>query len=81
MKLTIPAPQNIKRRESFLLAHPDYYGPVKTRAELLKIAYVRAKKNLRWDVAQIARPIVKEMEVLSRVQPTKVGFIDRFFKK
>lgn len=49
MKLTIPSPQNIKRREAFMFAHPDYYKEIKLRAELLKIAFIRAEKNLRWN--------------------------------
>jgi len=39
MKLTIPAPQNIKRRETFLLEHPDYYPENRFRQELMRIAY------------------------------------------
>ena len=47
-KLTIPAPQNIRRREAFLLAHPDYYPETKLKAELLKIYLTRIQKGLRW---------------------------------
>lgn len=49
MKLTIPAPQNIKRRERFLVEHADYYLPARFEYELLRIANIRASKKLRWE--------------------------------
>lgn len=48
-KLTIPATQNIKRRETFLLTHKDTLPKEYVHAELLKIAMTRAEKNLRWE--------------------------------
>lgn len=47
----IPAPQNIKRREAFLLAHSDRLPKQYLQDELVKIAIVRSQKNLRWDVS------------------------------
>ena len=48
MKETIPAPQNIKRREAYLLAHADKLPKAYVQAQLLKIAKIRAEKKLRW---------------------------------
>ena len=49
-KLTIPAPQNIKRREAFLITHKDKLPSSYYHAELLRIAHIRAEKKLRWAV-------------------------------
>ena len=46
---TIPAPQNIKRREAFLLTHADKLPKTYVQAQLLKIAMVRSEKKLRWN--------------------------------
>lgn len=53
MKLTIPSPKNLKRREAFLLTHKDYYPESKREAELLKIAHTRAEKKLRWEMPEV----------------------------
>lgn len=47
-KKTIPAPQNIKRREAYLLTNADKLPKTYLQAQLLKIAMVRAEKKLRW---------------------------------
>lgn len=47
---TIPAPQNIKRRESFLISNADKLPKAYVQSQLLKIANIRAQKKLRWDV-------------------------------
>ena len=46
---TIPAPQNIKRREAYLLTHADKLPKTYVQAQLLKIAMVRSEKKLRWN--------------------------------
>ena len=45
---TIPAPQNIKRREKFLLDNADKLPKTYVQAQLLKIAMLRSEKKLRW---------------------------------
>ena len=45
---TIPAPQNIKRREAYLLQHADKLPKTYVQAQLLKIAMIRSEKRLRW---------------------------------
>lgn len=47
---TIPAPQNIKRRESYLITHADKLPKTYVQAQLLKIAMIRTTKKLRWQV-------------------------------
>lgn len=47
-KLTIPSPRNIKKREAFLLAHPDYYGEDRLKLELSRIIATRVEKKLQW---------------------------------
>jgi hypothetical protein len=49
-RATIPAPQNIKRREAYLLKNADTLPKIYVQAQLLKIAKERAEKKLRWDV-------------------------------
>lgn len=75
MKLTIPAPQNIKRREAFMFAYPDYYKEIKLRAELLKIAFIRAEKNLRW--GKPISTLSTDQEVKEFVPIKKLTLIDR----
>ena len=45
---TIPAPQNIKRREAFLLEHEAKMPKEYVHAQLLRIAMERASKRLNW---------------------------------
>lgn len=52
-KITIPAPQNIKRREKFLLEHQDYYSKNRFQGELLKVAMTRTEKSLDWELRGI----------------------------
>ena len=80
---TIPAPQNIKRRESFLLDHKDKLPRTYVQAQLLKIAMIRSEKRLRWEVkdtrlatqdermketAKTFTPILKKQGFISRVK-------------
>ena len=69
MKLTVPAPQNIKRRETFLLAHPDYYSPKRFEYELLMIAKIRSEKKLRWE-----QPLMRMSPQEDRRQETAKTF-------
>ena len=80
MKLTIPAPQNIKRREAFLLEHESKMPKEYVHAQLLRIAMERAAKRLNW-----SQPIVqaKRQERLQETAkmftpvPKKQGFFSR----
>jgi hypothetical protein len=64
---TIPAPQNIKRRESFLITHADRLPKTYVQAQLLKIAIIRAEKKLRWEVPSIAKaPLEERMKETSK---------------
>lgn len=79
---TIPAPQNIKRREAYLLTHADKLPKTYVQAQLLKIAMIRAEKNLRWnqplnqvkleerkqETAKLFTPIPKKQGFVSRVK-------------
>lgn len=49
-RIRIPAPQNLKRREAFLLENKDKLKPEYVRAQLLIIAHTRAEKKLRWGI-------------------------------
>lgn len=78
---TIPAPQNIKRREAFLLNHADNLPSTYVQAQLLKIAMVRAEKNLRWETRNTTLKTqderMKETVKTFEVVPKKQGFISR----
>ena len=81
-KKTIPAPQNIKRRETYLLKHSDTLPKKYVQAELLKIAKTRAEKKLRWEqplfqakrderlkeTAKTFTPVPKKQTFFSRVK-------------
>lgn len=77
---TIPAPQNIKRREAFLLNNVEKLPTKYVQAQLLKIAMVRSEKKLRWETpnrlntqAQRREETAKTFEV---VKPKKT-FLSR----
>lgn len=80
---TIPAPQNIKRREAFLLAHADRLPKKYVQAQLLKIAIIRSQKKLRWETPKKSQTVeerearIKETEKTFTPIPKKQGFIDR----
>lgn len=80
---TIPAPQNIKRREAYLLQHADKLPKTYVQAQLLKIANARAEKKLRWEMPHIAESQEsreKRMEETTKMftpVPKKVGFFSR----
>ena len=57
---TIPAPQNIKRREAYLLQNADKLPKTSGQAQLLKIAMIRTQKKLRWETPQIAKAPIAE---------------------
>lgn len=79
---TIPAPQNIKRREAYLLTHADKLPKTYVQAQLLKIAMIRAEKNLRWnqplnqvkleerkqETSKMFTPVTKKQGFISRVK-------------
>lgn len=80
---TIPAPQNIKRREAYLLTHADKLPTKYVQAQLLKIAMERSEKRLRWstpdnrlktqdermkETAKSFTPIPKKQGFFSRVK-------------
>ena len=69
MKLTIPAIQNIKRRETFLLEHTDYYSPKRFEYELLRIAKIRSEKKLRWE-----QPLMRLATQQERMKETAKTF-------
>ena len=82
MKETIPAPQNIKRREAYLLAHADKLPKAYVQAQLLKIAKIRAEKKLRWQtpdnrLATQAQRMKEFAEKHTTPVPKKQGFISR----
>ena len=66
---TIPAPQNIKRREAYLLQHADKLPKTYVQAQLLKIAMIRTQKKLRWETPQVARAPLQQ-----RIEETKKMF-------
>lgn len=77
---TIPAPQNIRRREAYLLTHADKLPRTYVQAQLLKIAMIRSEKKLRWE-----QPInyanredrMKETAKTFLPIPKKQGFVSR----
>lgn len=68
----IPAPQNIKRREAYLLQHADKLPKTYVQAQLLKIAMVRAEKKLRWEMPHKMESAEQRME---RIKETAKTFI------
>lgn len=84
---TIPAPQNIKRREAFLLNNADKLPSKYVQAQLLKIAMVRSEKRLRWDMPNnMVLPDITNAHREERMKetakaftpvPKKQGFISR----
>lgn len=77
MKLTIPSMKNLKQREAFLFAHPDYYSESRLKAELLKIAIIRKTKNLRWPRPQMSMPQEQGTETKFTMIPKKTSLIDK----
>jgi len=79
---TIPAPQNIKRREAYLLTNVDKLPKTYVQAQLLKIAITRSEKRLRWETpdtrlktaAERMKETAKTFEV---VKPTPKTFFAR----
>jgi len=78
---TIPAPQNIKRREAYLLTHADKLPKTYVQAQLLKIAMIRTTKRLRWETParkQSAQEREERMKETAKnfevVQPKKTFF-------
>lgn len=78
---TIPAPQNIKRREAFLLNNYDKLPTKYVQAQLLKIAMIRSEKKLRWEMTDNRlKTQAQRMEETSKTFtpiPKKQGFISR----
>ena len=78
---TIPAPQNIKRREAFLITHSDKLPKKYVQAELMKIALIRTHKKLRWEVPDTrlltAGERMKETAKKFEVVKPKLSFISR----
>ena len=67
----IPAPQNIKRREAYLLTHADKLPKTYVQAQLLKIAMIRTQKKLRWETP---RKMETQEERLARINQTAKTF-------
>ena len=80
---TIPAPQNIKRREAYLLTNADKLPKTYVQAQLLRIAKTRIEKRLRWETpdnrlktmderlketAKTFTPVLKKQTFFSRVK-------------
>ena len=77
---TIPAPQNIKRREAFLLEHETKMPKEYVHAQLLRIAMERASKRLNWNqpiVQQKREERMKETAKMFTPIPKKQGFMSR----
>ena len=77
---TIPAPQNIKRREAFLLEHEAKMPKEYVHAQLLRIAMERASKRLNWNqpiVQQKRKERMKETAKMFTPIPKKEGFMSR----
>lgn len=78
---TIPAPQNIKRREAYLLTHADTLPKKYLQAQLLKIAMIRAEKSLRWETPMRMQTAEERQERIKETAknfiPKKQGFISR----
>ncbi len=76
---TIPAPQNLKRREAFLLNNAKDLNANYLRAQLLTIALTRLDKGLKWDnPVSTTQPIdnkAPEFQPLPVVK--KQGFISK----
>ena len=67
---TIPSPQNIKRRETYLLQHADKLPKSYVQAQLLKIAITRAEKKLRWE-----QPLLRLATLEERTKETAKKFV------
>lgn len=87
---TIPAPQNIKRREAYLLQHADKLPKSYVQAQLLKIAKIRSEKRLRWETPvrlQTAEERQKRIEETAKQftvvqkKPTLFSRLKSIFKK
>jgi len=80
---TIPAPQNIKRREAYLLNNSDKLPKTYVQAQLLKIAITRSEKKLKWatpdtrlktmdermkETAKTFTPVPKKQGLFSRLK-------------
>ena len=75
---TIPAPQNMRRRESYLLTHKDTLPKTYVQAELLKIAMRRTENRIRfWDKDDERKQKIKEMAKKFTPVPQKKTFKDR----
>jgi hypothetical protein len=78
---TIPAPQNIKRREAYLITNADKLPKTYVQAQLLKIAMTRTEKKLRWQVPDTRLKTMQERMTETAKTftpvPKKQGFIDR----
>ncbi len=78
---TIPALQNIKRREAYLLTNYDKLPKSYAQAQLLRIARIRSDKRLRWETSSIPKaPLqerIKETANVFTPIPKKQSFIDR----
>ena len=80
---TIPAPQNIKRREAYLLTNADKLPKTYVQAQLLKIAMTRSEKKLRWKTpdtrlqtqTERMKETAKTFEVVTK--PTPKTFFSR----
>lgn len=84
---TIPAPQNIKRREAYLLQHADKLPKTYVQAQLLKIAMVRTEKKLRWQtpvkmqMMEEREARIKETAKMFTPVPKKTGLLARMFNR
>lgn len=72
---TIPAPQNIKRREAYLLTNADKLPTTYVQAQLLRIAMIRTEKKLRWDSPiNIVLPDIAKAHQEERKKKTAAAF-------
>ena len=69
--------KNIKKREAFLLEHPDYYSPARFEHELLLVAKIRNEKGLKW-TNRLTEVQKQEPEI--EVLPKKKNILERLFK-
>ena len=77
---TIPAPQNIKRREAFLLEHEAKMPKEYVHAQLLRIAMERAEKRLKWNQPILIAKQQERMKETAKMFtpiPKKQGFMSR----
>jgi hypothetical protein len=78
---TIPAPQNIKRREAYLLNNSDKLPKTYVQSQLLKIAMIRAEKKLRWTLPDTRLKTqderMKQTAKTFTPVPKKQGFFSR----